>query len=132
VQTSAKDLVNIQVPDGQITEAGVRLNVNVALQYINSWLDGNGAAAIYNLMEDTATAEISRAQLWQWLCHQAKLDDGRPFTAAMYQQIRAEELANLGGSGTAHYEESAEILDKLVLDDKFIEFLTFVAYPYLD
>ncbi|GAB4444686.1 MAG: malate synthase A [Anaerolineae bacterium] len=131
VQIAAKDLVNIQVPGGQITEAGIRLNVNVALQYINSWLDGNGAAAIYNLMEDTATAEISRAQLWQWLCHGAKLDDGRVFTKAMYEQIRTEELAKLGGAGTAHYGEAVAILDELVLNDNFIEFLTFVAYPYL-
>ncbi len=129
VQTKAKDLVNIQVPGGQITEAGVRLNVNVALQYLNAWLEGNGAAAIYNLMEDTATAEISRAQLWQWLCHGAKLDDGRSFTKEMYQQIRAEELASLGNSG--RFAEAAEILDELVLNDNFIEFLTFVAYPYL-
>lgn len=129
VQTKAKDLVNIQVPGGQITEAGVRLNVNVALQYLNAWLEGNGAAAIYNLMEDTATAEISRAQLWQWLCHEAKLDDGRSFTREMYQQIRVEELASLGNSG--RFAEAAEILDELVLNDSFIEFLTFVAYPYL-
>ncbi|NJN93329.1 MAG: malate synthase A [Anaerolineales bacterium] len=131
VQVAASDLVNIQVPGGQITEAGIRLNVNVALQYINSWLDGNGAAAIYNLMEDTATAEISRAQLWQWLCHGAKLDDGREFTRAMYEQIRTEELASLGGAGNAHYGEAVAILDELVLNDTFIEFLTFVAYPYL-
>jgi malate synthase len=129
VQTKASDLANIQVPGGQITEAGVRLNVNVALQYLNAWLEGNGAAAIYNLMEDTATAEISRAQLWQWLCHGAKLDDGRPFTREMYQQIRAEESASLGSSG--RLADAAEILDKLVLNDNFIEFLTFVAYPYL-
>jgi malate synthase len=131
VHVAAKDLTNIQVPGGQITEVGVRLNVNVALQYINSWLDGNGAAAIYNLMEDTATAEISRAQLWQWLCHGAKLDDGRVFTKAMYEQIRTEELAKLGGADTAHYGEAVAILDELVLNDNFIEFLTFVAYPYL-
>lgn len=129
VQTAAKDLVNIKVPGGQITEAGVRLNVNVALQYVNSWLEGNGAAAIYNLMEDTATAEISRAQLWQWLCHGARLADGRSFTQEMYKQIRAEELTSLGSSG--RFREAAEILDELVLNDKFIEFLTFVAYPYL-
>jgi malate synthase len=130
VQMTDKDLVNIQVPGGQITEAGVRLNVNVALQYLNAWLDGNGAAAIYNLMEDTATAEISRAQLWQWLYHGAKLGDGRTFTKDMYRQIRAEELATLGDS--AYYREAAEILDELVLNETFIEFLTFVAYPRLN
>jgi malate synthase len=130
VQMTDKDLVNIQVPGGQITEAGVRLNVNVALQYLNAWLDGNGAAAIYNLMEDTATAEISRAQLWQWLYHEAKLGDGRTFTKDMYRQIRAEELATLGDS--AYYREAAEILDELVLNETFIEFLTFVAYPRLN
>jgi malate synthase len=130
VQVAAKDLVNIQVPGGKITEAGIRQNVNIAIQYLYSWLEGNGAAAIYNLMEDTATAEISRAQLWQWLCHGAKLDDGRPFTKEMYQQIRTEELANLGGD--SRYQEAAGILDELVLADEFIEFLTFVAYPHLN
>lgn len=131
VQVVTEDLANIQVPGGKITETGVRLNVNVAFQYLNAWLEGNGAAAIYNLMEDTATAEISRVQLWQWLCHGAKLDDGRAFTPDMYRQICAEELAKLGGPGVGRYEEAAEILDKLVLNDEFIEFLTFVAYPYL-
>ncbi|MFN8455986.1 MAG: malate synthase A [Anaerolineae bacterium] len=131
VQVAAKDIANIQVPGGQITEAGVRLNINVALQYLNAWLDGNGAAAINNLMEDTATAEISRAQLWQWICHGAKLDDGRPVTRHMYKQFRDEELAKLGGVGAAHYKEATEIMDKLVLNDEFIEFLTYVAYPHL-
>lgn len=131
VQVAAKDIANIQVPGGQITEAGVRLNINVALQYVNAWLDGNGAAAINNLMEDTATAEISRAQLWQWICHGAKLDDGRPVTRQMYEQFRTEELAKLGGVDTAHYKEATEIMDKLVLNDEFTEFLTYVAYPYL-
>ncbi len=131
VSVTAADIANIHVPGGQITEAGVRLNVNVALQYLNSWLEGNGAAAIYNLMEDTATAEISRAQLWQWLCHGAKLEDGRAFTKEIYQQIRAEELAKLGGLEVSRYKEATEILDTLVLGDEFIEFLTYVAYPYL-
>lgn len=130
VQVAAKDLVNIHVPDGQITENGVRSNVNIALQYLYNWLEGNGAAAIYNLMEDTATAEISRAQLWQWLCHGAKLDDGRTFTKDLYQQIRTEELDKLGGYG--RYQDATEILDQLVLSAEFIEFLTFVAYPRLN
>jgi malate synthase len=131
VNVAAKDIANIHVPGGQITEAGVRLNINVALQYVNSWLEGNGAAAIYNLMEDTATAEISRAQLWQWLCHGAKLEDGRAFTKEMYQQIRTEELGKVGGVGVGRYRDAVEILDTLILNDEFIEFLTFVAYPYL-
>jgi malate synthase len=130
VQVEARDLVNIQVPGGKITAQGLRSNVNIALQYLYSWLEGNGAAAIYNLMEDTATAEISRAQLWQWLYHEAKLEEGSTVSQEMYRQIRAEELARLGDS--PHYRDAAEILDELVLNDKFIEFLTFIAYPRLD
>jgi malate synthase len=132
VQVAAKDLADIRVPNGQISEKGLRGNVNIALQYLYSWLEGNGAAAIYNLMEDTATAEISRAQLWQWLYHQAKLDDDRLITPDLYEQIRAEELTKLGGLHPGRYQEAAEILDQLILGDNFIEFLTFVAYPHLD
>ena len=132
VQVSAAQILDVQVPGGAISEAGLRLNISVALQYLNAWLNGNGAAAINNLMEDAATAEISRSQLWQWLRHSAKLDDGRAITAAMYQQLLAEEIAKLGGSATDRYEESAELLDKLVLGDEFVEFLTFLAYELLD
>ncbi len=110
----------------------MRLNISVALQYINAWLNGNGAAAINNLMEDAATAEISRSQMWQWAHHGAKLDDGRAITAELYAMIRAEELGKLGGSGVSRYEEAAELLDGLVLSEEFVEFLTFPAYPYLD
>ena len=77
----------------------MRLNIDVALQYLGAWLQENGAVAIHNLMEDAATAEISRAQLWQWIQAGAPLDDGRPVTAELYQRIRAEELARLGGAG---------------------------------
>ncbi|MBZ0297003.1 MAG: malate synthase A [Anaerolineae bacterium] len=132
VQVSAADLVNIPVPGGQITEEGIRSNVSVGLQYLNAWLDGNGAAAIFNLMEDVATAEISRAQLWQWLHHHAKLADGRTFDTGLYTQIRDEELAKLGGRDAAHYAQAVEILDKLVLADEFVEFLTFITYDYLN
>lgn len=132
VQVEGKDLINIGASGGQITEDGVRLNVSVALQYINAWLGGNGAAAINNLMEDAATAEISRSQIWQWIRHGAKLDDGRAVTRELYMAIRDEELHQLGGPGAEHYEESAELLDKLILTDEFIEFLTLIAYDYLD
>jgi malate synthase len=132
VHVTADQILDVGVPGGAITEAGVRLNVSVALQYLNAWLLGNGAAAINNLMEDAATAEISRSQLWQWIHHSAKLEDGRALTADLYNQIRAEELAKLGGSSVQRYEEAAELLDRLVLSDEFIEFLTYLAYELLD
>ena len=132
VSVQASEITNVGVPGGTVTEAGVRMNVNVALQYIDAWLNGNGAAAIHNLMEDAATAEISRSQIWQWLHHGAKLDDGRPVTKELYAQIRAEELDKLGGSTVSRYEEAAELLDNLCLGDSFIDFLTPSAYALLD
>jgi malate synthase len=131
VQVAAADITTINVPGGQITEGGVRQNVNVALLYLDAWLRGNGAAAIHNLMEDTATAEISRAQLWQWRQHGARLADGRTMTAELYEQIRDEELAQLRPGGDNCLQEAAAILDRLVLDERFCEFLTFIAYDYL-
>jgi malate synthase len=131
VQVAATDITTITVPGGQITEAGVRQNINVALLYLDAWLRGNGAAAIHNLMEDTATAEISRAQLWQWRLHHATLADGRPMTAALYQQICDQELAQLQPSRENCLQEAAAILDQLVLSKEFVEFLTFLSYEYL-
>jgi malate synthase len=131
VQVKAAQLSQIAVPGGQITEAGLRLNINVALQYLNAWLQGNGAVAIHNLMEDTATAEISRAQLWQWRRHNAELADGRPVNRALYEQIRDQEMEQLLAEGNGRYQEAAGILDQLVLSDDFIEFLTIPAYGYL-
>lgn len=125
-------LTDLTVPGGAITEAGLRGNISVALQYINSWLLGTGAAAINNLMEDAATAEISRAQLWQWLRANATTEGGAPITADRYAAIRDEELAKLGGRATARYADAAEILDGLVLSDTFPNFLTIPAYEYLD
>jgi malate synthase len=132
VRVSASDLLDIRVPGGRITEAGFRNNVSVALQYLNSWLLGNGAAAIFNLMEDTATAEIARAQLWQWVHHRAALDNGQPITADLYRTVRDEELRKLGGVSAERYRDAAEILDALVLSDGFVEFLTFIANEYLE
>lgn len=132
VHVTGVDLINVKASGGSITEAGVRLNVSVALQYINAWLSGNGAAAINNLMEDAATAEISRSQIWQWIRHRAALEDGRSVTRELYMRIRDEELARLGGSDQERYEEAVELLDKLILTDEFIEFLTIPAYEYLD
>jgi len=132
VQSTAVQLTDARVPDGKITEAGFRLNVDVALQYINSWLLENGAAAIYNLMEDAATAEISRSQLWQWIHRGAKLDDGRPATEEMYKATRDAQLARLTEGGPGRFKDAAAILDNVVLTPDFIEFLTLPAYRLLD
>jgi malate synthase len=132
VNVQPAELARLSVPGGQVTEAGLRLNVSVALQYLDAWLSGNGAAAINNLMEDAATAEISRAQLWQWLKQGATLADGTLVTPALYEQVRAEELARLGGPEAGRLGQASELLDRLVLSPDFVEFLTLIAYPYLD
>ena len=132
VSVAASDLVSLDQSGGSVSEAGLRLNISVALQYINSWLNGVGAAAINNLMEDAATAEISRGQLWQWIQHNAELDDGRSITSDLYETLRDEELASLGGSGESRFGDAVEILDQLVLTEEFPEFLTLPAYEYLD
>ncbi len=131
VQVQAADLLNLQIPGGQITEAGLRTNISVALQYLNSWLMGNGAAAINNLMEDAATAEISRAQIWQWIHHGSRLADGRPVTADLYTQMRTVELTRLKAVETGRYSDAVAIMDALVLNTEFTEFLTLPAYRYL-
>ena len=131
VRADARLLVDPSVPGGTITEAGVRLNVNVALQYLNSWLLENGAAAINNLMEDAATAEISRAQLWQWIQTASRLDDGQTVTTALYERTRDEELARLGGPSEGRYADAVKLLDGLVLSQGFEEFLTIRAYEML-
>jgi len=135
VQVGAADLLDLRVPGGRVSEAGVRLNVDVAIRYLDAWLGGNGAAAIHNLMEDAATAEISRSQLWQWRTTATRLEDGRAMTGGLYTAIRDEvvaELAAPGGGGAGHVAEAAELLDALVLDDDYAEFLTLGAYDRLD
>ncbi len=125
----AAALVNPEVPGGGVSEAGVRGNVSVALQYLNAWLGGTGAAAIFNLMEDAATAEIARAQLWGWRRYGAELETGETFTAELYERFRDDERAKLTGE---HLAEAAELLDRLVLGDAFAPFLTLKAYELLD
>ena len=130
VDVSPDQLLDVRVPDGRVTEAGVRNNVSVALQYLDAWLGGTGAVAIFNLMEDAATSEIARSQLWQWLRHGARLDGGVPVMAAFYERVRDEELARLG-VGAGHLGEAREILDRLVLDEDYTEFMTLLAYDQL-
>jgi malate synthase len=138
VNVTAEELTDFRVEGGQITEAGVRTNLNVALLYLESWLGGTGAAALYNLMEDTATAEISRAQLWQWLNHPgAKLADGRAITLPLCRQLLAEEQEKVKGLVGAdyyekgHFETAVELLDRLISEEKFTEFLTWPGYEWL-
>jgi malate synthase len=132
VAVGPRDLTDFRVPDGSVTEEGVRNNISVALQYLDHWLRGVGAVGIFNLMEDVATAEISRSQLWQWVHRDARLDDGRALSAALYRELRERELEKLGGASSGRYRDAVEILDALVLDDDFVEFLTLPAYERLD
>jgi malate synthase len=139
VQVTAVDLLNWDVPGGSISEEGLRTNINVGLLYLESWLRGTGAAALYNLMEDTATAEISRAQVWQWIQHpEGKLPDGRKITADLVREMMAEELDKIEEMlGTAvfragQFQRARDLFDKLVTANEFIEFLTLPGYKLLD
>lgn len=135
---NASDLLDVSVPQGSITEEGVRTNINVGTLYIESWLNGVGAAALYNLMEDAATAEISRAQLWQWIRHQVKMDNGQTLTAALYQDLKIQEMEKIKSligeerANAPQLLQASQLMDKLVLGSTFIEFLTLPAYQLLD
>lgn len=138
VKVAASQLIDFNIPNGTITENGLRNNINVGVQYIEAWLRGNGAVALYNLMEDTATAEISRAQVWQWLHHNAEMNDGRRITPELYRVFFDEEIEKIksvwGPQNVANSRlaEAALIFDRLVTNDQFDDFLTLVAYDYLD
>jgi malate synthase len=131
-RVAAEQLIDPTVPGGLVTETGVRTNVDVALRYIESWLRGNGAAAIHNLMEDAATAEISRTQLWQWIRHGTTIDGGGGMTREYYQRVRSDALAMLEREATAasRFTDAAAMLDLLVLGD-WEDFLTTVGAPML-
>ena len=128
-----EQLLDTHIDNSAITRAGVASNISVALRYIDAWLQGTGAVAIFNLMEDAATAEISRAQLWQWRMHNARLEDGESFTAEMYQAIRDEQVAAIREEmgGDTRLSEAATLLDTLVLSNDFIPFLTIPGYSLL-
>jgi malate synthase len=132
VNVTAAQILDTAIEGGQITEGGVRNNISVALQYLENWLHGLGAVAIYNLMEDAATAEISRAQLWQQKRHGAATAEGILIDGALYERIRDEEIEVLGGLDAGRLRDAANVLDALVLGDDFIEFLTLPAYSLLD
>ncbi|HYC89073.1 MAG TPA: malate synthase A [Thermoanaerobaculia bacterium] len=119
----------LELPQGVITEKGLRQNINVGILYLEAWLGGSGAVPLYNLMEDAATAEISRTQLWQWIHHGARLDDGRTVDAELYRAIRDEELASIGER--PNLETAARIFDELILANELADFLTIPAYAEL-
>ena len=136
VHVTAADL--LKVPEGTITEAGLRNNISVSLQYLESWLRGSGCVPINNLMEDAATTEISRAQIWEWI-HLTRgiLDDGRKVTIALYHELAKDELEKIRSAvgeqqfARSRFPAAAEILDGIITDDQFVEFLTLPAYKYL-
>jgi malate synthase len=133
VRVTGRELLDAQVPGGRITEAGVRGDVSVALQYLEAWLRGSGAVAINNMMEDTATAEIARAQLWQWIRHGVRTEEGEPVTLERVRTMLREELARLEGEAAeeTRLADAAQVLENLVAAPEFPEFLTLGAYERL-
>ena len=139
VEPSAEALLDVASTPGERTEEGLRSNVNVGIQYVSSWLRGNGAAGIYGLMEDAATAEIARGQVWQWIHHEATLDDGRTVTPELVRELETSELERIRSEiGDDEWFEtqgrpdlSRSVFERVALDDDFVEFLTLPAYEEL-
>jgi len=135
VQVSATDL--LQVPDGQITEDGIRLNIRVGVQYLEAWLGGNGCVPLYNLMEDAATAEICRAQLWQWLRHGTRSSDGRAFTRQRFHELLGQELERIhrevghGRTQSGMFPTATRLFAGMVTSEQFDDFMTLPAYELL-
>jgi malate synthase len=138
VSFSAINLLDFK-PEAPITEAGLRNNISVGIQYLGAWLAGNGCVPVFNLMEDAATAEISRSQIWQWIrSEKGKLDDGRKVTKELFRGLLAEELPKvktyLGEAAwqAGKYEAGAKLFDRITTDDNYVEFLTLPAYDLID
>ncbi len=138
VNVGARDLLDFK-PEAPITEAGLRNNISVGIQYLGAWLAGNGCVPVFNLMEDAATAEISRSQIWQWIrSDKGRLADGRKVTVELFRRLLAEELPKvksyLGEEAYAagRYEEAARLFERITADDNYVEFLTLPAYASID
>jgi len=138
VEVTAQQLLDAKSTPGNVTEEGLRLNVSVGLQYLEAWLRGNGAVGINNLMEDAATAEISRSQLWQWVHNGVQTADGQPITKELVQKVTAEELDAIRGKvgdeafEAGRFKEAQELFETVALADEFEEFLTLSAYQHVD
>jgi malate synthase len=133
VHVTAEDLLAVSKTPGTITEAGLRNNISVALQYLASWLGGSGAVGIFNLMEDAATAEISRSQIWQWVHNDVALDDGTVVTQDLVERLIDEELTKIramtgDGFDAERYGQAVALFTEVALADNFADFLTIPAY----
>jgi malate synthase len=132
VNVTAKQLLDFQ-PERPITEAGLRNNISVGIQYLGAWLAGNGCVPVYNLMEDAATAEISRSQIWQWIRSPKGVLDGRKVSAALFRKLLGEELARVKSAGAeGKLDEAAQLFERITSDDQYVEFLTLPAYQLID
>src|SRR3954452_8517301 len=133
VKATAQDLLDFQ-PEKPITEAGLRNNISVGIQYLGAWLAGNGCVPVFNLMEDAATAEISRSQIWQWIrSPKGVLEDGRKVTVELFHQLLGEELAKVkSAQAEGRYDDAAKLFERLTSDDRYVEFLTLPAYQQID
>src|SRR5688572_29942826 len=133
VKVTAKQLLDFQ-PERPITEAGLRNNISVGIQYLGAWLAGNGCVPVYNLMEDAATAEISRSQIWQWIrSPKGVLEDGRKVTGDLFKKLLDEELAKVKGEmSEGKYDAAARLFERITADDQYVEFLTLPAYELID
>jgi malate synthase len=132
VKVSARDLLDFG-PSGPITEAGLRQNISVGVQYLEAWLRGHGAVPLFNLMEDAATSEISRAQVWQWIRHpEGKLSDGRKVTNELFRGVLDEELAKVKRFAGDKFDTARQLFDEITTNDEFVEFLTLPGYEKLN
>jgi malate synthase len=138
VAVDAHQLLDLRIPGSEITENGLRSNISIGIQYLESWLRGTGAAAIFNLMEDAATAETSRSQVWQWIHHGATLADGRTVTRDLVVELEEQELDKIrqgptpAGAPGNRLDEARGLFDEVALTDEFVEFLTLPAYTHID
>jgi malate synthase len=135
INITKEDLV--EIPKGTITEEGIRKNINVGILYTEAWLRGHGAVALYNLMEDAATAEISRTQVWQWLKNEVTLEDGRTFNTDLYRDIFDEEVEKLlteygeENIQNTKFDLAIKLFNQMVTNTEFEEFLTLSTYQYI-
>jgi len=135
VAVSAEDLLDVAATPGTITDDGLRNDVAVALRYLGEWLDGNGAVAIFNLMEDAATAEIARSQVWQWLHNDVRTEDGTPITADRVRALAGEELDRIvaeRGDPAGHYARARDLFEQVALADEYVDLLTQAANEFVD